>query len=162
MSVQHSPPAKNTRSQRHQAVLTTTASAHLYHTPSVHSLSANLDRGPPIEGEEPSRRGGMKSRRSRSFSGFLGGYSRISQGPRSILWEAEAQEAEESVEDEEAEETKVAASLAGAPEGSEGTNLALSKQPLVSQAEPNISKIMEQIMPPGTIQDSINECTSFL
>ncbi|MBW0552219.1 hypothetical protein O181_091934 [Austropuccinia psidii MF-1] len=78
MPVQHSPPAKNTRSQRNPAVLTSTAMVPLDHTPSVHQLSANLDRGPPIEGAAPSRRGGMRSRRPRSFSGLLGGYPGMS------------------------------------------------------------------------------------
>ncbi|MBW0527953.1 hypothetical protein O181_067668 [Austropuccinia psidii MF-1] len=85
----HSPLAKKTRSQRHQAVLTPTARAPLDRTPSVHQLSENLERGPPMEGEEPSRRGGVKSIRSRSFSGFLGGYPSISQGPRSRSGKAE-------------------------------------------------------------------------
>ncbi|MBW0493011.1 hypothetical protein O181_032726 [Austropuccinia psidii MF-1] len=58
--IHHSPPAKNTISQRHQAVLTPTARAPLDHTPSVNQLSTNLDRGPPMEGEAPYRRGGMK------------------------------------------------------------------------------------------------------
>ncbi|MBW0588363.1 hypothetical protein O181_128078 [Austropuccinia psidii MF-1] len=92
MPVQHSPPAKNTRSQRHQAVLTPTERAPLDCTPSVHQLSANLDRVPPMEGEAPSRRGGVKSRRSRSFSGLLGGYPSIPQGPRSRSGEAEDEE----------------------------------------------------------------------
>ncbi|MBW0573639.1 hypothetical protein O181_113354 [Austropuccinia psidii MF-1] len=77
MPVQHSPPAKNTRSQRHQAVLTSTERDPLHHTPSVHKLSANLDRGPSMEGAAPSRSGGVKSGRSRSFSGLLGGYPSI-------------------------------------------------------------------------------------
>ncbi|MBW0587905.1 hypothetical protein O181_127620 [Austropuccinia psidii MF-1] len=145
MPVQHSPPAKNTRSQRHQAVLTPTARAPLDRTPSVHQLSANLDRGPPMEGAAPSRRGGVKSRRSRSFSGLLGGYPGVSQGPRSRLGEAEDEEGEESVEEEESEETEVAAALAGAPEAPEAPNLALSNQPSVSQAEPNFLKMMEQM-----------------
>ncbi|MBW0572894.1 hypothetical protein O181_112609 [Austropuccinia psidii MF-1] len=68
MPVQHSPPAKNTRSQRIPAVLTPTARAPLECATSVHQLSANLDRGPPMEGAAPSRRGGTKYRRSRSFS----------------------------------------------------------------------------------------------
>ncbi|MBW0534888.1 hypothetical protein O181_074603 [Austropuccinia psidii MF-1] len=83
MPVQNSPPANNTRSQGHKAVLTPTARATLDCTPSVNQLSENLDRGPPMEGEEPSRRGGVNSRRSRTFSGLLGGYPSISQGPRS-------------------------------------------------------------------------------
>ncbi|MBW0466719.1 hypothetical protein O181_006434 [Austropuccinia psidii MF-1] len=139
MPVQHSPPAKNTKSQRHQAVLTPTARAPLDCTPSVHQMSANLDRGPPMEGAAPSRRGGLKSRRSRSFSGLLGGYPSISQGPRSRSGEAEDAEGEES------EETEVEASLEGAPEASEAQNLAPSNQPLVSQAEPNFLKMMEQM-----------------
>ncbi|MBW0525631.1 hypothetical protein O181_065346 [Austropuccinia psidii MF-1] len=109
MPVQHSPPAKNTRSQRHQAVLTPTARAPLDCTPSVHQLSANLDRGPPMEGAAPSRRGD--------------------------------EEGEESVEEEDSEDTKVA----GAPEASEAPNLAHSNQPLVSQAEQNFLKMMEQM-----------------
>ncbi|MBW0510608.1 hypothetical protein O181_050323 [Austropuccinia psidii MF-1] len=108
MPIQNSPPAKNTRSQRSPAVLTPTERVPLEHTPSVHQLSANLDRGPPMEGAAPSRRWGMKSRRSRSFSGLLGGYP-------------------------------------GAPEASEAANLAHSNQPLVSQAESNFLKMMEQM-----------------
>ncbi|MBW0506292.1 hypothetical protein O181_046007 [Austropuccinia psidii MF-1] len=57
MPVQHSPPAKDTRSQRHQAFLTPTARAPLECTPAVHQLSTNLDRGPPMEGAASSRRG---------------------------------------------------------------------------------------------------------
>ncbi|MBW0486900.1 hypothetical protein O181_026615 [Austropuccinia psidii MF-1] len=58
MPVQHGPPSKNKRTQRHQAVLTPTAEAPLDKTPLVHQLSSNLDRGPPMEGAEPFRRGG--------------------------------------------------------------------------------------------------------
>ncbi|MBW0505475.1 hypothetical protein O181_045190 [Austropuccinia psidii MF-1] len=68
MPVQHSPPAMNRRSQRHQVVLTPTARAPVDCTPSVHQVSANLDRGPPMEGAAPYRRGGVKPIRSISFS----------------------------------------------------------------------------------------------
>ncbi|MBW0568805.1 hypothetical protein O181_108520 [Austropuccinia psidii MF-1] len=95
MPIQHSPPAKNTRSQRNPAVLTPTARVPLEHTPSVHQLSANLDRGPPMEGVAPSRRGGIKSRRSGSFSCLLGGYLGMSEGARARLGEAEDEEGEE-------------------------------------------------------------------
>ncbi|MBW0466066.1 hypothetical protein O181_005781 [Austropuccinia psidii MF-1] len=139
MPVQHSPPAKNKRSQRHQEVLTPTARAPIDRTPSVPQLSENLDRRPPMEGAEPSRRGGVKSRRSGSFSGFLGGYPRIPQEPRSRSGEAEDEEWEGD------EETEVAAALAGTPEASEAPNLAHFNQPLVSQAEPNFLKMMEQM-----------------
>ncbi|MBW0525849.1 hypothetical protein O181_065564 [Austropuccinia psidii MF-1] len=59
MPLQNNPPAKNTRSQRNQALLTPTVRAPLDCTPSAHQLSENLDRGPPMEGEEPFREGGM-------------------------------------------------------------------------------------------------------
>ncbi|MBW0490926.1 hypothetical protein O181_030641 [Austropuccinia psidii MF-1] len=88
-----------------------------------------------MEGAEPFRRGGMKSRRSRSFSGSLGGYLAIYQQPRSRLGEAEYQERQESEEEEESEETEVEASLADAPEASETQNLALSNPPLVYQVD---------------------------
>ncbi|MBW0564674.1 hypothetical protein O181_104389 [Austropuccinia psidii MF-1] len=118
MPIQHSTLAKNTRYQRHQAVLTPTARAPLNCTPSVHQLSANLDRGPRMEGAEPTRRGGNRSR-----SG-----------------EAEDEEGEES------EETEVAAALAGAPEASEAPNIDPSNQPLVSQAEASSLKMMEKMI----------------
>ncbi|MBW0524442.1 hypothetical protein O181_064157 [Austropuccinia psidii MF-1] len=117
MPVQHSPAAKNTRSERHQAVLTPTARAPLECTQLVHQLSANLDREPPIKGAGPSRRGGANSRRSRSFSGLLGGYPSISQGARSRSGGGFCAKAE----------------------------LAHSNQPLFSQAEPNYLKMMDQI-----------------
>ncbi|MBW0488756.1 hypothetical protein O181_028471 [Austropuccinia psidii MF-1] len=106
--------------------------APLDRTPSVHQLSANLDRGPPMEGAAPSRRGGMKSRRSRFFSGLLGGYPGMSEGARAILGEVEDEEGEESVEEEDSGKTEVADSLANAPEVPQGSNIALSSQPLVS------------------------------
>ncbi|MBW0485165.1 hypothetical protein O181_024880 [Austropuccinia psidii MF-1] len=139
MPVQNSPPANNTGSQRNLAVLTPTARVPLDHTPSVHQLSANLDRGPPMEGVAPSRSGGMKSRRSRSFSGLLGGYPGMSEGARERLGGAEDEEREES------EETEVVTAFAGAPEASEDLNLAHSNQPLISKAEPNFLNIMEHM-----------------
>ncbi|MBW0586794.1 hypothetical protein O181_126509 [Austropuccinia psidii MF-1] len=145
MPVQNSPPAKDTRSQRHQAVLTPTEKAPLDCTPSVNQLSENLDRGPPMEGAASSRRGGVNSRRARSFSGLLGVYPSMSQGHRSRLGEAEDKEREEYVEEEECEETEVEAALAGTPEASESANLAHSNNPLVSQSEPNFLKMMKQI-----------------
>ncbi|MBW0576785.1 hypothetical protein O181_116500 [Austropuccinia psidii MF-1] len=69
--VQHSPSAKDTRSKRDKAFLTPTERAPLDCTPSIHQLSKNMDRGPPMEGASPSRRGGVKSRRSRSFPDLL-------------------------------------------------------------------------------------------
>ncbi|MBW0460996.1 hypothetical protein O181_000711 [Austropuccinia psidii MF-1] len=108
-------------------------------------MSEKFDRGPPTEREEPSRRGAVNSKRSRSFSGFLGCYPGISQGPRSRLGEADYEEGEYSMEVEYSKGTEVPAALEGPPEPSEAPNLALSNQPLVSPAEPNFPKMMEQI-----------------
>ncbi|MBW0471528.1 hypothetical protein O181_011243 [Austropuccinia psidii MF-1] len=91
-----------------------------------------------MEGEETSRRGGVKSQTSRSFSGLLGGYPSIPQGPGRRLGEYEDEEGE-------SEETKVAAALAGSPTASEAPNLAPSHQPLVSQTGQNCLKMMEQM-----------------
>ncbi|MBW0576556.1 hypothetical protein O181_116271 [Austropuccinia psidii MF-1] len=177
MPVQHSPPAKNTRSQRNPAVLTPTARFPLDHTPPVHKLSANLDGGPPMEGAAPSRRGGMKSRISRSFSGLLSGYPSTPQGPRSrsgeaedeegeeyeeaevagaraILGEVEDEEGEESEEEEDSGETEVEDSLENAPEVPQGSNLAPTNQPLVSQSDPSLLKIMEQM---ATIMGQVSQ-----
>ncbi|MBW0523004.1 hypothetical protein O181_062719 [Austropuccinia psidii MF-1] len=77
-----------------------------------------------MEGEAPSRRGGLEVSR---------------------LGEDEDEEGEESVEEEESEETEVPATLEGSPEASEASNLAYYNQPLVSQTESNFLKIMEQL-----------------
>ncbi|MBW0516881.1 hypothetical protein O181_056596 [Austropuccinia psidii MF-1] len=145
MPVHHSPTAKNTRSQRNPAVLTPTERFTLDCTPSVHRLSANLDRGPPMEGEAPSIRGGKKSRRSRLFSGLLGGYPGMSKGARTRLGEVEEEEGEESVKEEESEETEDLGAFEGASQAPEPPNLPPQNQPLVSQANPSPLKIMEQM-----------------
>ncbi|MBW0486166.1 hypothetical protein O181_025881 [Austropuccinia psidii MF-1] len=75
-----------------------------------------------MEGAAPFIKEGMKPRRSRSFSGLLGGYPGTSQGPRGRLGEAEDEEGEESVEEKYFEETEVES----APEASESPNLSLS------------------------------------
>ncbi|MBW0562011.1 hypothetical protein O181_101726 [Austropuccinia psidii MF-1] len=53
MPVQHSPPARQTRSQ---AVLTPTPRAPLDSTPAVPPLRTPLDRGHHMEGATPSRK----------------------------------------------------------------------------------------------------------
>ncbi|MBW0496416.1 hypothetical protein O181_036131 [Austropuccinia psidii MF-1] len=88
------------------------------HTASVHQLSANLDREPPMEGEAPSRRGGMKT------------------GSR--LGEAEDEEAEY-------EQAEVETALADFHGALEATNIAHYNQPLVSQAEANFIKMMKKM-----------------
>ncbi|MBW0501916.1 hypothetical protein O181_041631 [Austropuccinia psidii MF-1] len=123
-----------------------------------------------MERAAPSRRWGMKSRRSRSFSGLSGGYPGMSEGARARLGEVEDEEGEESVEEEDSGETEVA----DAPEVPQGSNLAPTNQTLVSQSDPSLLKIMRKWLllwhsflkqqPQGQfqspcIQDSINEGT---
>ncbi|MBW0534072.1 hypothetical protein O181_073787 [Austropuccinia psidii MF-1] len=73
MPIQHSPHARKPRSQaRAQAVLTLTPRAPLDGTPSVVQMRAQSDRGPHMEGKEPSRKEGRGPRRSSSFSGVVG------------------------------------------------------------------------------------------
>ncbi|MBW0532736.1 hypothetical protein O181_072451 [Austropuccinia psidii MF-1] len=91
-----------------------------------------------MEVEALSRRGGMKYRRSRCFSGLLGGYPGMSEGARLRLGEAEDEKGE-------SEENEVAIALAGVPEVSEAEDLAHSNHPLVSQAEPNFLKMIEKM-----------------
>ncbi|MBW0486749.1 hypothetical protein O181_026464 [Austropuccinia psidii MF-1] len=68
MPVQHSPPPRQTKPQaRTQAVLFPTPKAPLDNTPAVPQLRAQLDRGPHLEGEAPSRKTGRGPRRSSSF-----------------------------------------------------------------------------------------------
>ncbi|MBW0498775.1 hypothetical protein O181_038490 [Austropuccinia psidii MF-1] len=105
-------------------------------------MSANLDRGPPKEGEAPSRRGGIKSRRSIPFSGLLGGYPGMSEGERARLGEVKYEEGEESVEEEDSGKIEVVDALANAPEVLQGSNLAPTNQPLVSKSDPSLLKIM--------------------
>ncbi|MBW0476827.1 hypothetical protein O181_016542 [Austropuccinia psidii MF-1] len=65
----------------------------------------------------------------------------MSEGARERLGEVENEEGEESVEEENSGETEVA----DAPEVAQGSNLAPTNQPLVSQSDPSILKIMEQV-----------------
>ncbi|MBW0511276.1 hypothetical protein O181_050991 [Austropuccinia psidii MF-1] len=83
MPVQHSPPARHTRSQaRAQAVLTPTPRVPLDRTPAVPQLRAQVDRGPFFEGEAPSRKEGRGPRRSISFQEVVGRFPGL-QGPLS-------------------------------------------------------------------------------
>ncbi|MBW0476790.1 hypothetical protein O181_016505 [Austropuccinia psidii MF-1] len=69
MPIQHSPPARQTTSQsRAQAFLTPTTRAPLDCTPAVPQLRAQLDKGPHLKGEEPSRKEVRGPRRSNYFS----------------------------------------------------------------------------------------------
>ncbi|MBW0476135.1 hypothetical protein O181_015850 [Austropuccinia psidii MF-1] len=110
-----------------------------------------------MEGAAPSRRGGMKSGRSKSFSGLLRGYPGMSEGARARLGEFEDEEGEESVEKEDSWETEVEDSLENAPEVPQDCNLTPTNQPLVSQPAPSLLKIIEQM---ATIMEQLSQQTA--
>ncbi|MBW0471388.1 hypothetical protein O181_011103 [Austropuccinia psidii MF-1] len=98
-----------------------------------------------MEGAATSRRGEMKSRRSRYFSGLLGGYPGMYEGARARIGEVEDEEGEESVEEEDFGETEVSDALANAPEVPQDFNLAPTNKSLVSQSNPSLFKMMEHM-----------------
>ncbi|MBW0577027.1 hypothetical protein O181_116742 [Austropuccinia psidii MF-1] len=88
MPIQHSPPARQTRSQaRAQAVLTTTPRA-------------------PLDGAALSRKEGRVPRRSSSFSGVVGGFPGTSRTIFKGPGEDGEEEEENSVEEEESDGTE--------------------------------------------------------
>ncbi|MBW0548600.1 hypothetical protein O181_088315 [Austropuccinia psidii MF-1] len=106
MPIQHSPPARQTRSQaRTQAVLTPTPRATLDRTTAVPQLRAQLDRGSIMEGEAPSRDEGRGPRRSSSFSGVAGSFPGRSKTSLKVPGEDDEEEEENSVGEEESEGT---------------------------------------------------------
>ncbi|MBW0484328.1 hypothetical protein O181_024043 [Austropuccinia psidii MF-1] len=69
----------------------------------------------------------------------------MSEGERARLGEVEDEEGEESVEEEDSGETEVEDALENAPEGPQDSILAPTNQPLVSQSDPTLQKMMEQM-----------------
>ncbi|MBW0490023.1 hypothetical protein O181_029738 [Austropuccinia psidii MF-1] len=146
MPIQHSPPARKTRSQaRNQAVLTPTPRAPLDGTLEVPQLRAQLDRGPIIEGEEPSRKEGRGPRRSSSFSGVVGGFPGLSRIILKVPGEDDKEEEENSVEEEESDGTDAAPAPVGASQGTGRPTLAQSYQPVSHQFKPSLLAIMQQM-----------------
>ncbi|MBW0567625.1 hypothetical protein O181_107340 [Austropuccinia psidii MF-1] len=69
----------------------------------------------------------------------------MSEGARARLGEVEDEEGEEFVEEEDSGETEVADALENAPEVPQVSNLDATNQPLVSQSDPSLLKMMEQM-----------------
>ncbi|MBW0500387.1 hypothetical protein O181_040102 [Austropuccinia psidii MF-1] len=144
--IQHSPPARQTSSQaRTQAVLTPTPRAPLDGNPEVPQLRAHLDRGPNVEGEEPSRKEGRVPRRSSSFSGVVGRFTGLSRTTLKGPGEDGEEEEENSVEEEGSDGTEGIPALVGASQGTGGPTLAQSNQPFSHQSEPSLLAIMQQM-----------------
>ncbi|MBW0585471.1 hypothetical protein O181_125186 [Austropuccinia psidii MF-1] len=141
MPIQHSPPARQTRSQaRTQAVLTPTPRAPLDGTPAVSQLRAKLDRGPILEGAAPSRKEGRVPRRSSSFSGVVGGFPGTSRTIFKGPGEDGEEEEENSVEEEGSDGTEGVPAPVEASQGTGGPTLAQS-----NQSEPSLLAIMQQM-----------------
>ncbi|MBW0568205.1 hypothetical protein O181_107920 [Austropuccinia psidii MF-1] len=146
MPIQHSPPARKTRTQaRTQAVLTPTPRAPLDGTPAVSQLRAKLERGPTLEGAAQSRKEGRGPRGSSSFSGVVGGFPGTSRTIFRGSAEDGEEEEENSVEEEESDGTEGVPAPVGASQSTEGPALAQSNQPVSHQYEPSLLAIMQQI-----------------
>ncbi|MBW0558115.1 hypothetical protein O181_097830 [Austropuccinia psidii MF-1] len=146
MPVEHSPPARQTRSHsRTQAVLTLTPRAPLNGTPAVPQLRAQLDRGPRMEGAAPSRKEGRGPRRSISLSGVVGEFPRISRTILKVPGGDDEEEEENSVEEVGSDGTEGAPAPVGASQGTGIPTLAQSDQPVSHQYEPSLLAIMQQM-----------------
>ncbi|MBW0478329.1 hypothetical protein O181_018044 [Austropuccinia psidii MF-1] len=146
MPIQHSPPARKTRSwARAQAVLTPTSRAPLDGIPEVPQLRAQLDGGPHMEGEEPSMKEGRGPRRSNYFSGVAGRFPRTSRTIFRGPGEDGEEEEENAVEEEEFDGTEGIPAPVGESQGTGGPTLAQSYQPVSHQFEPSLLAIMQQM-----------------
>ncbi|MBW0531341.1 hypothetical protein O181_071056 [Austropuccinia psidii MF-1] len=146
MPVKHSPPARQTRSQaRAQAVLTPTQRPPMDGTPAVPQLRVQLDRGPHMEGAEPSIQEGRGTRRTSSFSGVVGAFPGLSRTRLKVPGEDYEEEGENYVEEEESDGTESSPAPVGVPQGTGGPTLAQSDQPGSHQSEPSLLAIMQQM-----------------
>ncbi|MBW0553184.1 hypothetical protein O181_092899 [Austropuccinia psidii MF-1] len=146
MPIQHSPPARQTRSQaRTQAVLTPTPGAPLDGTPAVSQQRPKLDRGPTLEGEALSRKEGRVPRRSSSFSGVVGGFPGTSRTIFKGPGEDGEEEEENSVKEEDSDGTEGVPAPVGVSQSTGGLTLAQSDQPIPHQSEPSLLAIMQQM-----------------
>ncbi|MBW0587733.1 hypothetical protein O181_127448 [Austropuccinia psidii MF-1] len=81
----------------------------------------------------------------------------MSEGARARHGEVEHEEGVESLEEEHSGETEVADALANAAEVPQGSNLAPTNQPLISQSDPSLLKIMEQM---ATIMGQLSQAAA--
>ncbi|MBW0485331.1 hypothetical protein O181_025046 [Austropuccinia psidii MF-1] len=119
-----------TRSQaRPQAILTPTPRAPLDGTAAVPQLRAQLDRGPRMEGEAPSRKEGRGPRRSSSLSGVASRFPGLSRTNLKVPGEDDEEKEENSVEEEDSDGTEGVPAPVGESQGTGRPTLAQSNQP---------------------------------
>ncbi|MBW0478807.1 hypothetical protein O181_018522 [Austropuccinia psidii MF-1] len=158
MPIQHSPPARKTRSHAGtEAVLTTTPRDTLHGTPAVSQLRTHVDRGPNVEGAAPSTKEGRVARRSSSFSGVVGGLPGTSRTIFKGPGEDGAEEEENSVQAEGSDGTEGVLAPVEAPQGTGGPNLAQSNQPVPHKSEPSLLAIMQKMT---LIMDNLHDASS--
>ncbi|MBW0579944.1 hypothetical protein O181_119659 [Austropuccinia psidii MF-1] len=119
--------------------------ASLDGTPAVSQLRAKLDRGPILEGAEPSRKEGRGPRRLSAFSAVVGGFPGTSRTIFKGPGEDGEEEEESSVEEEESNGTECVPAPVEASQGTGGPTLAQSNQPISHQSEPSLLAIMQQM-----------------
>ncbi|MBW0569321.1 hypothetical protein O181_109036 [Austropuccinia psidii MF-1] len=142
MPITYSVPARKNRSQ---ASLTPTPRVPLDGTLAVPQLRAQLDRGPCMEGEAPSRKEGRGPRRAILLSGVVGGFPGSSRTSLKVQDEDDDEEEENSVEEEESDGTEGVPAPVGASQSTGGPTLAQSDQTLSHQSEPSLLAIMQQM-----------------
>ncbi|MBW0528340.1 hypothetical protein O181_068055 [Austropuccinia psidii MF-1] len=124
MPVQHSNPARQTRSQlRAQAVLTSAQRVPFH--------------GTPAEGRKP--------RRSSSFSGVVGGFPGLQRTTFKGPGEDGEEEEENSVEEEASDGAEGVPAHVGESQGTGGPTLAQFNRPVSHQSEPSLLAIMKKM-----------------
>ncbi|MBW0466950.1 hypothetical protein O181_006665 [Austropuccinia psidii MF-1] len=126
---------QTTFQERAQAVPTPTSRVPLDSASAVPQLRAQLDRGPHLEVEAPSRKEGTGQRRSNSFSGVVGGF----QGPSRTTFKGPGkygeEEEENCVEKEESDGTDGVPATVGESQG--------IGRPTLAQYDKHVSHLSE-------------------
>ncbi|MBW0582074.1 hypothetical protein O181_121789 [Austropuccinia psidii MF-1] len=132
---------RQTSSQaRAQDVLKPTLRAAIEDTPAVPQLSGQLDRGPILEGEAPSRKEERGPRRSSSFSGVVDRFPGLLRTTFKGPSEDGEEEEENSVEEEGSDGTEGVPTPVGESQGTGGPILAHS-----NQSEQSLLAIMQKM-----------------
>ncbi|MBW0524604.1 hypothetical protein O181_064319 [Austropuccinia psidii MF-1] len=130
---------------RAEAVLTPTPRSALDGTSAVPQLRAQLDRGPILEAEAPSRKGVRGPRRSNPSSGVASRFPGLSRTTFKGPGGDGEEEEKNSVEGEESDGSESVPDPVGASQGIGGQTLAQSYQAVSHQSEPSLLALMQQM-----------------
>ncbi|MBW0587798.1 hypothetical protein O181_127513 [Austropuccinia psidii MF-1] len=141
MSLQHSPPARQTRSLAQAQA----PRAPLYGTPEVSQLGPNWTEDPfSKEKHHPGRKEEFQDDQI-FFSGVVGSFPGMSRNTFRGPGEDGEEEEENSVEEEGSDGTEAASTPVGESEGTRGPTIAQYDQPVSHQTEPSLLAIMQQM-----------------